>query len=595
MGWRVRFVNAIDPVSQDLTVDHPLFSLGMKNAFQSIIKSTAATTKAERKKKRSKKASSTDMSNDMSMSMTPQVTTMDNVDEIGTPLEYPWIEVLIHKKQNVGDPTAIVSTTDTRSKSKSSSKRWIHVDPHFELIDEPSLVELIRGQKHNIKKITSLKKNGAMVPVSFVIAVEHTLDCGTCSTSASSQSMNHHHNTYNNTALETTRLTDVSPRYASKWSKTLRLRGATAKEIEKSGGNCSNIWWSKTIKKVNKYFITSRTKSSKSSSMKTTKSGRKVSKPSPMTIEKKETGEEVLVINDDSSSEDNATNNKNSCNEDDDVEEDVGEADELMESKTNEAIPTSKNAFKNHPLYVIPSVLKSQEVLAPDAKKRICGMFKGELVYKRCDVSTAMNSKKWLYEFRKVRESELMKPVKKIKARKKPVKKGFQALDAYGGNADESQADILAKSIAKGDFETKDGMVSLYGLWQTDPWSPPYIGPNDEIQVNEHKNVELALLNPGLVHLELYRISKVAKSLGISYAPCLIGFEGHGGNRTPTVRGIVVHEHNADLLREAHTEFESHVVEDAYKKKQDEIILRWKRLVNGVLTADRLKREYEKC
>ena len=72
-------------------------------------------------------------------------------------------------------------------------------------------------------------------------------------------------------------------------------------------------------------------------------------------------------------------------------------------------------------------------------------------------------------------------------------------------------------------------------------------------------------------------------------------FEGHGGNRTPTIRGIVVHEHNADLLREAHTEFESQVIEDAYKKKQNAIIHRWRRLVYGVMTADRLKREYEKA
>jgi xeroderma pigmentosum group C-complementing protein len=456
-------------------------------------------------------------------------------------------------------------------KSKKSS-RWVHVDPHFELTDQPLAVESIRGQKYDIKKkYASIKKNSLMKPVSFVVAVEHTL------------------NAKNNTM----RLIDVSPRYANKWSKSLRLRGATAKEIAKSGGNCSNVWWSKTIKKANKFFDSQ--KLSSSSGKKLAKSSHKQTLSS-FAIEKKKTGEEVLVIHD-SSDDSGDKKGHNSFSKGDDVDADANddssiEADEFKSSKSNEAIPTSKTAFKNHPLYVIPSALKSQEVLAPDAKKRICGMFKGELVYKRSDVSTALTAKKWLYESHKVKENELKNPVKKIKARKKPIKKGFQALTAYGGDANVSQAEILASSIEKGDFEEKDDMNQLYGKWQTNPWSPSYIGPNDEIQVNEYKNVELALINPGLVHLQLHRISYVAKKLGIPYAPCLLGFEGHGGNRTPTVRGIVVHECNADLLREAHTEYESQAIEDAYKQKQQEIYRRWRRLINGVVTADRLKREY---
>jgi xeroderma pigmentosum group C-complementing protein len=63
------------------------------------------------------------------------------------------------------------------------------------------------------------------------------------------------------------------------------------------------------------------------------------------------------------------------------------------------------------------SQLGTQQVLAPDAKSRICGMFKGEVVYRRSDVSTAKTAKKWLYDGRKVRENE--KPIKRVKARKK--------------------------------------------------------------------------------------------------------------------------------------------------------------------------------
>jgi xeroderma pigmentosum group C-complementing protein len=60
----------------------------------------------------------------------------------------------------------------------------------------------------------------------------------------------------------------------------------------------------------------------------------------------------------------------------------------------------------------------------------------------------------------------------------------------------------------------------------------------------------------------------------------------------PTIRGIVVHEHNADLLREAHVEFQSQLVENEYKERQREIYGKWKRLIKGVMTKERLEREY---
>jgi len=84
----------------------------------------------------------------------------------------------------------------------------------------------------------------------------------------------------------------------------------------------------------------------------------------------------------------------------------------------------------------------------------------------------------------------------------------------------------------------------------------------------------------------------VAKKLSIPYAPCLLGFEGHGGNRTPTIRGIVVHEHNAELLREAFTEYASSALEQEFEQRHASIYLKWKRLIVGILTKARLEEEY---
>lgn len=142
----------------------------------------------------------------------------------------------------------------------------------------------------------------------------------------------------------------------------------------------------------------------------------------------------------------------------------------------------------------IPSVLKSNEVLVPDAKKRICGIFKSVPVYRRSDVHTSYYAKKWLYQGRIVKEQESKNPAKKVKARKKPTPKGFEALHSYGvGAQNDGSEEARQRDIAKGTGveEENDGMQKLYAFWQTMPWSPIPVGPNDPIPTNEYNNVEL--------------------------------------------------------------------------------------------------------
>lgn len=129
----------------------------------------------------------------------------------------------------------------------------------------------------------------------------------------------------------------------------------------------------------------------------------------------------------------------------------------------------------------------------------------------------------------------------------------------------------------------------MYGSWQCDPWEPPYILPSDPIPVNEHNNVELELMNPGLVHVELHHVAKVAKKLQLPYAPCMLGFQN---SSKPTIRGIVVHEQNEELLREAHADMSEWLLEQEQEAKRREILVRWKRLLSSVLTKDRIEREY---
>ena len=60
----------------------------------------------------------------------------------------------------------------------------------------------------------------------------------------------------------------------------------------------------------------------------------------------------------------------------------------------------------------------------------------------------ALRAKKWLYEGRKVKESELERPVKQVKARKKPVARGFKQLSSYGVS-EEAQNELIASMDKK--------------------------------------------------------------------------------------------------------------------------------------------------
>jgi len=528
-------------MDKELTPDHPLFSTSIKYTFQAILKSVDPSYKPTKKLK----------SNSSEDTMVSFLSTVWFED-------WSWTEVLCAQQGHY------------KSKSAAITKhfRWTHVDPHYELFNKPKLVEGIDrdSEQQHISKSPSRMKN----MVSFVVAVEHKHEI-----SIENEDMSINYVPF------TAKLTDVTPRYANKWSQTLKLRGATAKTLAISGGKCSNKWWAKSLKKINASYTDYRRKLGLSG-LYHEQPRIQSNSTSTYKLEQNGNGKEVVVLQDSSDDDSAMPTHENSLED--------NETKEFASSKEKEAIPTSKTAFKNHPLYALGSQLKQHEVVLPDAKKRICGMFKGEVIYKRCDVSTAYTQKKWLYQNRKVRDKELSNPAKTIKARKKPSKKGFQALQSYGTST-KDQVETL-KDYA---VDETDGSDKLYGIWQTYPWSPDFVGPNDPIPVNEFKNIELALINPGLEHIELRNIAKVAKKLNIPYAPCLLGFEGHGGNRTPTIRGIVVHEHNVELLREAHIEWESQIVEKDYKERERLIYGRWKRLIMGMLEKKRLEKEYAKA
>ena len=531
----------------------------------------------------------------------------DDVDDCSPLLS--WVEVLCH-----GDDDAC---------EERVTMPWVSINVERECFDRPEVVESVlawtesrvktpdngatpgigarkdgigggrsMSSPKSVRQWHRANSSAKRAPVSYVLAVEHHVPRGpddrqdTCSRS-----------------LRGARFTDVTPRYARAWSRTLRLRGASGKEIVAGRGRCVDEWWELSLKRVNVHcrgrlgpirgdIAAPRVYKGRGDGHNIQTISRPPSPRLSVTKAKTSAGNEVEMIELKSSDNDNDRGASQPDCSDSDEDQERMEAKDLAGSMEKEKIPTSKAQFKQSPFYVIPSVLNSRDVLHPDARKNICGVFKGELVYRRSDVSRALRATKWLYRGRKVKVSELGNPATQVKARKKAAVKGFQALSSYGVSEEAQEVIISSMNLKKDGVGEDEGMDNLYGEWQTARWSPPYVGPDDTIPTNDYRNVEKALLNPGLTHMDQTGLAPIARKLGIPYAPCMLGYDGHGGNRTAMIRGIVVHNQNVELLREASVEWESHAVEVENQERRFAILRRWKRLVVGMLTKERLDREY---
>lgn len=533
MGWRTRFVTVLEPCRRDLDPNHALFvAMSTQNVFQRIWKQNSKNRRTDAQKKppkRFKTEKSQDFSEVSSSKYRKPVWSLLDPASASRSLPLCWVEILCQ--------------TSTPSSLKKSKLHWVHLDPTRELINAADSVEVaLHAQREGIDFRKTLKKR----PIPYALAVEHL-------------SLSNDKNDDDSLKL---RLTDVTPRYSSSFVESLKARGVVrGKKAPLENELGPDKWWAAVLKTMN------------AASHRNPRSGR--------------TPVEAIVL-------DNDDEDKKPAAADSHFREvDEQEEKQFQESKQKEPIPTSKTAFKSNPIYTLPSLLNTNEVLKPDAKERICGVFKGEFVIRRSEVETALPASKWLYKGRKVKHVELSKPVKRVKARNTSTSKSFKALKSYGvGTANDGTEETRDKILDEASQDLPDGTQPLYASWQTDPWSPSPVGPNDQIPANDHNNIELALLNPGLVHIDERNVAKVAKKLDIPYVPCLLGFEGHGGNRTPTIRGIVVHQHNEEILREAHQEMASHFLQEEHENRQRTILLRWKRLMVGVLTKERLEKAY---
>lgn len=125
------------------------------------------------------------------------------------------------------------------------------------------------------------------------------------------------------------------------------------------------------------------------------------------------------------------------------------EEQELDSMEAGEQMPSSIQAFNNHPLYALERHLKKFEVLYPS--KPVLGHIKGEKVYPRSCVKTVHTVESWMKLGRVIKIGE--QPVKRVKARAVTLEKKRM------------------QELAKQDGDTLQ--VNCYGEWQTEAYQPP--------------------------------------------------------------------------------------------------------------------------
>ncbi|EFJ49372.1 hypothetical protein VOLCADRAFT_89729 [Volvox carteri f. nagariensis] len=290
-----------------------------------------------------------------------------------------------------------------------------------------------------------------------------------------------------------------------------------------------------------------------------------------------------------------------------------------------QGLPTSIEGFKSHPLYVLKRHIGKYESLRPGTAP--LGLHRGEPYYPRNQLSVLHTVERWRREGRQVaaqvRDSELRSPAKVVKKRlmggtaaaavaagptgaarrTASTRAGGKGLN--GGNdegEEDGDEDVLMLeaagegSAAAGAADGGGPTINLYGRWQTDPWVPP-VAEGGIVPKNERGNVECPPLVPelprGTVHITLGPgLGALCRTLGLDFAPGLVGFEVQGGRMVPRLDGVVVCEEVSELVVAAYLERETARAAAAAAKLRRVAVAAWRRLLGALRVRLQLERDY---
>ncbi|TYZ67353.1 hypothetical protein PybrP1_008656, partial [[Pythium] brassicae (nom. inval.)] len=261
----------------------------------------------------------------------------------------------------------------------------------------------------------------------------------------------------------------------------------------------------------------------------------------------------------------------------------------LLATTEAEEMPTSVEAFRKHHVFCLERHLGRFECVHP---RRAVGIFRGQPVFLRRHVQTTRSWYQWRRLGREVLESERQQPAKWY-ARGKQPSGAASGAEGSGGDSDSDDG-LPTVSNNNSNNNTGDGRRPMFGEWQTREFVPPPV-VDGVVPKNAYGNIEVwsaAHVPRGGAHVRLPRIEKVARELGLDFAPAVVGFEAQGDRNVPQVDGIVVAETALALLLDAHAHVQQGTIERAMEKNQAAVAKRWERLVKRLLLRQRLDDDY---
>ena len=273
---------------------------------------------------------------------------------------------------------------------------------------------------------------------------------------------------------------------------------------------------------------------------------------------------------------------------------DGDERTELKTLRLNEQMPTSKNAFRTHPLYAIESLLPQNQIVHNGEP---VGFFKGEKVFRREAISIVRTEKQWKQMCRIITEDQWDLPAKVVCRKLRSVGGSNSKIDGKLSSDEETPAPNIFRHDP--DKETDESIVAnvpLFGIWQTEPYVPPSVDEKGRIPRNEFGNWEVwseGHVPHGAVHIDLPKIASTVKELNVDYVPAVCGFERNQGRTVPVQRGILVLESMAETILAAH----ERIIQERKKKQMlqhhQKIIGHWQRFLMRYRIKQYVKDKYD--
>ncbi|WFD45125.1 hypothetical protein MPSI1_003802 [Malassezia psittaci] len=252
------------------------------------------------------------------------------------------------------------------------------------------------------------------------------------------------------------------------------------------------------------------------------------------------------------------------------LDRDAIEDAELADASAREPMPTSVGAFKDHPVYCLERFLRRDQVLHPPNR---VGTFQGTPVYLRANVVQLQSARQWYNQGRAILEGE--QPLKMVKSR------------AYTLQSKR----VEEQARADGQDSPMEG---LYSYAQTQIYVPLPVS-DGIVPKNAFGHVDLfvpSMLPKGGSHIPHRLGAKAAKSLKVSYAEAVVGFEFKKFRSMPRVQGVVVPEEHADAVWKAVHLAEEQAAESEQAKRQARAIKAWRKFLTALTVAKRIQEQY---